>query len=128
MNHAQTALVRIVLEGSNAPFKSFSTRSIKMYTQFDTVLSTITTADLHAVTGGSNDPGNDYVSTLKKDLLRTGKHEVNAVNAARNGNWIHAGGEAIRTAVDSLDTAKHAVKPLEPIWNLAKDILSVAKK
>jgi hypothetical protein len=95
-----------------------------MSTHLDTDFSPIATADLSIVTGGSSDPGNDYVTTLKSDLIRQGGHTLNAIDAAQKGNWMHAGGEALRTGVDMLETVKDGVKPLAPFWDFTKDAVS----
>ena len=88
-------------------------------------LTTIAADDLRAVAGGSSDPGDDYVKQLKGDLYTQGKHEHGAVDAARSGNWLHAGGETLRAGVDGLKTGEDSAAPLKPVWNFVKDAAGI---
>ena len=94
----------------------------------DDTLTTISTSELGTAFGGSSDPGDDYVKTLKADLIRQGKHEHGAVDAARKHHWMHAAGETLRATVDGLKTGEDAGKPLKPYWHLAKDAIGLFGK
>jgi hypothetical protein len=89
-------------------------------------LTSIAADDLRAVAGGaSRDPGDDYVKQLKSDLTIQGSHEHGAVDAARSGNWLHAGGETLRAGVDGLKTGEDSAAPLKPVWNFVKDAAGI---